>query len=74
MTTFTDAELNLIHKLSGRPPQSVLQIKTPCPTHSVCNPLPLFRVYKIDDDSFEAQWNGFHEAGTKQVFQFANAG
>jgi len=74
MTTFTDAELKLIHKLSGQPPQTVLQIKKACPTHSVCNPLPLFRIYKIDDSSFEAQWNGYHEQCTKQVFEFANAG
>lgn len=70
MTTFTEAELKLVRKLSEKPPQTVLLIRKACPTHSVCNPLPLFRVYKIDDESFEAQWNGFHEAGTKQVFQF----
>jgi len=70
MTTFTEAELKLIRKLSGQPVQTVQQIKKACLTHSVCNPLPLFRVYKIDDNSFEAQWNGYHEQGTKQVFRF----
>ena len=70
MTTFTDAELKLIQKLTAQPIQTVLQIKKDCPTHSVCNPLPLFRVYKMDDTQFEAQWNGYHEAGTKQVFPF----
>ena len=70
MTTFTDQELKLVRKLADRPPQTVLQIQKPCPTHSVCNPRPLFRVYKIDDASFEAQWNGYHEEGTKQVFSF----
>ena len=70
MTTFTDAELSLIRKLQTQPPLTVLQIQKACPTHSVCNPLPLFRVYKIDDASFEAQWNGYHEAGQKQVFTF----
>ena len=74
VTTFTDAELKLIQKLTAQPPQTVLQIKEACPTHSVCNPLPLFRIYKIDDQTFEAQWNGYHEAGTKQVFQFQQAG
>ena len=74
MTTFTDAELKLIRKLTAQPTETVLQIKKPCPTHSVCMPLPLFRVYKIDDDSFEAQWNGYHESGTKQVFRFDSAG
>jgi hypothetical protein len=70
MTTFTDAELKLIRKLAGQTPQTVLQIRKACPLHSVCNPLPLFRVYKIDDGSFEAQWNGYHDPGTRQVFQF----
>ena len=73
MTTFTDTELMLIRKLASQPPQTLLQIKKACPTHSACNPLPLFRVYKIDDSSFEAQWNGYHEQGTKQVFEFENA-
>jgi hypothetical protein len=71
MTTFTEAELKLIRKLVEQPPQTVLQIKKSCPTHSVCNPLPLFRVYKVDDLTFEAQWNGYHEPGTKQVFEFS---
>lgn len=73
MKTFTEAELKLIRKLAGQPAQTLLQIKKPCPVHSVCNPLPLFRVYKIDDGSFEAQWNGYHEPGPKQVFQFEEA-
>jgi hypothetical protein len=71
MKTFTDAELKVIYKLTTQPPQTVLQIKEACPKHSVCMPLPVFRVYKIDENSFEAQWNGFHEAGPKQIFQFA---
>jgi hypothetical protein len=70
MTTFTDAELKLIRKLKTRPPQTVLEIKETCSKHSVCMPLPVFRVYKIDDMSFEAQWNSFHQPGPKQVFQF----
>ena len=70
MKTFTDAELKLIRKLVDQPPQTVLRIQAACPTHSVCNPLPLFRIYKIDDSAFEAQWNGYHEQGPKQVFQF----
>jgi hypothetical protein len=73
MHIFTQAELKLIGKLKERPAQTVLQINQPCPTHSVCTPLPLFRVYKIDDTSFEAQWNGYHEPFTKQVFEFVNA-
>lgn len=36
----------------------------------MCVPLPLFRVYKIDDGNFEAEWNSYHSAGPKQVFQF----
>jgi len=73
MHIFTDAEQKLIEKLKRHPAQTVLQIQKPCPTHSVCNPLPLFRIYKIDDNSFEAQWNGYHEALTKQVFAFSDA-
>jgi hypothetical protein len=73
MTTFTDPELKLIRKLSDKPTLTILQISKPCPTHSVCNPLPLFRVYKIDDSTFEAQWNGYHEAGPTQVFRFESA-
>jgi len=73
MHIFTEAELKLIGKLRERPPLTVLEIKKSCPTHSVCTPLPLFRVYKIDDNSFEAQWNGYHEPFTKQVFAFADA-
>ena len=74
MTTFTDAELKLIRKLTAQPPLTVLQIKDACPIHSVCNPLPLFRVYKINDDTFEAEWNRYHELGVKQVFRFDNLG
>jgi len=73
MTTFTDAELKLVRKLATAPPFTVLQIKQTCPTHSACNPLPLFRIYKIDDESFEAQWNGYHAAGPRQVFRFEDA-
>ena len=73
MITFTDAELKLVRKLATAPAFTVLQIKQTCPTHSVCTPLPLFRIYKIEDESFEAQWNGYHEPGTKQVFRFEAA-
>jgi len=73
MTTFTDDELKLVRNLATQPPLTILQIKKACPTHSVCNPLPLFRIYKIDDVSFEAEWNGFHEAGPKQLFRFEEA-
>jgi len=72
MRTFTDAERKLIRKHINQPPQSVLQIKKPCLTHSVCNPLPLFRIYKLDDSTFEAEWNGYHEPGVKQIFRFEN--
>jgi hypothetical protein len=69
---FTERELKLIQKIRNQPPQTVAQIKEACPSHSYCNPLPLFRVYKIDDVSFEAQWNSHHGEGPKQVFQFEN--
>jgi hypothetical protein len=70
MKTFTDHELKLIRKLTDRPPDTVLEIKEPCPLHSYCSPLPLFRVYKIDDNSFEAEWNEYHRPGVKQGFRF----
>ena len=73
MDTFTDAELKLIRKLTDQPALTILEIIRSCPTHSVCTPLPLFRIYKIDDQSFEAQWNGYHEAGPKQIYSFAAA-
>jgi hypothetical protein len=68
--TFTDREMKLVQKLKGVPAQTILKIAEPCPLHSYCNPLPLFRVYKIDDESFEAEWNSHHEKGTKQAFKF----
>ncbi|HLQ78708.1 MAG TPA: hypothetical protein VK210_15220 [Terriglobia bacterium] len=70
MRTFTDRESKLITKLKSLSPQTVLKIAEPCPSHSMCVPLPLFRVYKIDDASFEAEWNSHHVAGPRQVFQF----
>lgn len=70
MHTFTERENKLVSKLKSLAPQSVLKIAEPCPLHSMCVPLPLFRVYKIDDGSFEAEWNSYHQAGPKQVFRF----
>jgi hypothetical protein len=71
MKTFIDREAKLILKLKDLPPQTILRTTDACPLHSVCMPLPLFRVYKIDDMSFEAEWNDYHNVGMKQVFQFA---
>ena len=73
MHTFTDRETKLIQKLKEAPPQTILKISEPCPLHSTCNPLPLFRIYKIDDMSFEAEWNSHHSVGTKQIFRFAES-
>jgi len=70
MHTFTSRENKLISKLKSLAPQSVLKIAEPCPLHSMCVPLPLFRVYKIDDSSFQAEWNSHHQTGPKQVFPF----
>jgi hypothetical protein len=70
MHTFTEKETQLITRLKDLPVQTVLKISEPCPLHSMCTPLPLFRVYKIDDSSFEAEWNSYHAIGTKQVFTF----
>lgn len=72
MRAFNEKELKLISRLKERSPQSVLRTQGGCPHHSYCNPLPLFLVYKIDDETFEAQWNEFHEQGPRQVFRFAD--
>jgi hypothetical protein len=70
MRTFTAAEAKVISKLKDMPPQTVLKISEACLLHSYCTPLPLFRVYRVDDTTFEAQWNTYHEEGPKQVFKF----
>lgn len=70
MKTFNERELKLIRKLKDQPPQTILRITEACPLHSVCTPLPLFRVYKIDDASFEAEWNDHHNPRLKQMFRF----
>ena len=72
MDVFKEHELKLITKLKEEPAQTILKISESCPLHSVCMPLPLFRVYKIDDATFEAEWNEFHRRGPKQTFQFAD--
>ena len=72
--TFSDRELKLVRKLKEAPAQTILKIAEACPLHSYCNPLPLFRVYKIDDAAFEAEWNSHHASGTKQVFKFGEIG
>jgi hypothetical protein len=70
MKTFSDREMKLVQKLKDQPTQTTLRIQEPCSLHSVCTPLPLFRVYKIDDATFEAEWNETHKLGPKQVFVF----
>ncbi|MBI4475364.1 MAG: hypothetical protein HY646_22055 [Acidobacteria bacterium] len=69
-TVFTEREAKVIRRIQQQPAQTIAQIRASCPQHSVCTPLPLFRVYKVDDQTFEAQWNGYHEAGIKQTFRF----
>jgi len=70
MKTFTDRELKVIRKLERSSPLSILTIEEACPLHSYCNPLPIFRLYKIDDTQFEAQWNDHHRLGVTQLFRF----
>ena len=72
MNEFTERELKLVRRLKDRPAQTILQNKEACKQHSLCFPLPLFRVYKVDDDTFQAEWNDYHCAGTKQTFRFAD--
>jgi hypothetical protein len=74
MNTFSPRELKLIGKLRRQPAHTILGVFDACPLHSVCVPLPLFRIYKIDDTTFEAEWNDHHREGAKQVFRFEDAG
>ena len=70
MRTFNDRELKLIDQLRKLPPQSVVKLSTACPQHSYCTPLPLFRLYRTDENTFEAQWNSHHDEGPRQTFRF----
>jgi hypothetical protein len=70
MKTFTQRELQLIRKLETVGEQTTLEFRAPCPTHSACVPLPLFRVYRTDGDVFQAEWNDYHQSGPKQEFRF----
>jgi hypothetical protein len=68
--TFTDRERRLIARLTASTPNTTLQFNAPCPTHSVCTPLPLFRVHRDTADTFTAEWNTFHLRGPEQSFRF----
>ena len=70
MKTFSDREIKLVRKLQEQPAGTILRISQACPLHSYCSPLPLFRLYKVDDATFEAEWNDMHQHGIKQVFGF----
>ncbi len=70
MKAFSDREIKLVQRLQSQPSGTILHIQESCPLHSYCSPLPSFRVYKVDDTTFEAQWNEYHRPGTRQVFQF----
>jgi hypothetical protein len=74
MKTFTDHEMKLIRKLADQPPLSILETRKACLLHSYCSPLPLFRVHKLDDATFEAEWNDYHRPETRQLFKFADVG
>jgi hypothetical protein len=71
MKTFTDREIKLVRQLQERPSGTVLSIQQSCPLHSYCSPLPSFRIYRVDDTKFEAQWNEYHKPMIKQTFEFA---
>ena len=70
MKTFSDREIKLVRKLQEQPAGTILRIQQACPLHSYCSPLPSFRLYKVDDATFEAEWNEIHHPGIKQVFGF----
>ncbi len=71
MKTFTDRERRLIQRLRNLSPQATLHLREPCPNHSFCVPLPLFSLYRVDEEIFEAEWNDHHQQGPKQLFRFA---
>jgi hypothetical protein len=67
---FTERELRFVEKLRTAPVDTTLEIHEPCPTHSVCTPLPLFSIHRDSEDTFVAEWNTYHRRGTRQVFRF----
>ena len=71
MKTFSTRELKVVKKLKQLPPYSTLYLEQSCPNHSSCTPLPLFRVYRLNEETFKAEWNGHHQVGPRQVFQFS---
>ena len=72
MKTFSEKESQLVAKLKDAPAQTVLELRESCPSHSYCNPLPLFRLYRVDESTFEAQWNSHHRKGPTQSFEFSD--
>jgi len=70
VNTFTRQELGLIRKLGGSAIDATLDLRESCPIHSVCTPLPVFRVYRDSEDTFVAEWNDFHRKGPRQSFRF----
>ena len=70
MSRFTAQEMKLIAKLRQAPNETALELREACPRHSACVPLPLFRVSRISEEGFQAQWNSHHLRGPNQSFRF----
>lgn len=70
VNTFNDQELRFVRKLRTSGVDTTLELHEPCPTHSVCTPLPLFRVHRESEDTFVAEWNLYHRKGPRQLFRF----
>ena len=68
--TFTERELKFVRKLRDADIDTTLELHESCPNHSVCTPLPVFRVHRESDDVFNAQWNTHHSRGPQQSFRF----
>lgn len=69
--TFTCRELELVRKLRNEAIDQTLELHEPCPIHSACTPLPVFRVRRESEEEFAAEWNDFHRPGPRQRFEFA---
>ena len=70
VNTFTERELKFVNKLRQSPVDTTLELPEPCPNHSVCTPLPVFRVHRDSEETFTAEWNDWHRKGPRQSFRF----
>ena len=67
---FTERELKFVERLRDAAIDTTLELHEPCPIHSVCTPLPVFRVHRQSEDAFVAEWNSHHVKGPRQSCGF----